>query len=480
MIEAMRRLLSGVGRTLITVGVLLLLFVAYQLWGTGIRQAQAQSKLADRFTAELKAAGVVPINFDDPSITLGTVPPDTVPPDTVPPTTVAASTVPPTSTTPATKQIATTKPPAPATTIASTTMAPGPTTTTRQLAVIRKGRSKQLAPKPGRSLGVIVIRSVGIRQQLVEGAATADLKTAPGHYLNTPYPGQPGNVAIAGHRTTYGAPFLNLSAVRTGDPIFIQTLQGAFRYDVIDECKAADCKGNPWFTVSPTNRSVLVNTPDDNILTLTTCHPAYTAERRLIVRARLVGPAADSDFYEPVAPPKTAPPKPAPAKTVPPTSPSTTPVSAPAAATVAPTTAEPVTFDPPSVTEIGGDVVDTVAADRPSATDIGANVVDTSAIDAAAAADGTTEAPSLDNQRDPNGTGPVWKVGWFQGHRSTWLETLGLALICAVIWVAAWLIARKRRFGARALIYGVGFVFVFLPAVYFAFEHVARLLPDNI
>ena len=64
MIELMRRLLSGVGRTLITAGVLLLLFVAYQLWGTGIRQAQRQHTLKSGFEAELAAAGIAPLAAD--------------------------------------------------------------------------------------------------------------------------------------------------------------------------------------------------------------------------------------------------------------------------------------------------------------------------------------------------------------------------------------------------------------------------------
>src|SRR5207302_2511071 len=98
---------------------------------------------------------------------------------------------------------------------------------------------------------------------------------------NTPMPGQPGNAAIAGHRTTYGAPFFNLNELQPGDPIFVTTRQGRFRYEVRETR-----------TVSPSQLSVLNPTPD-NRLTLTTCNPRFSASQRLVVVSQLIGEAAE-------------------------------------------------------------------------------------------------------------------------------------------------------------------------------------------
>ena len=67
---------------------------------------------------------------------------------------------------------------------------------------------------------------------MVEGVGVPDLKKGPGHYPETPLPGQEGNAAIAGHRTTYGAPFNRIDELEPGDEILVQTLQGTFRYIV--------------------------------------------------------------------------------------------------------------------------------------------------------------------------------------------------------------------------------------------------------
>ena len=103
-----------------------------------------------------------------------------------------------------------------------------------------------------------------------------DLKKAPGHYPGTPMPGEPGNSAIAGHRTTYGAPFYDLSELVPGDAIMVTTRVGEFRYEV-DNLQV----------VSPEAIEVL-NPTEDNRLTLTTCNPRYSASERLIVDAKLV------------------------------------------------------------------------------------------------------------------------------------------------------------------------------------------------
>ena len=269
-----RRLLAGLGRTLITSGVLLLLFVAYQLWGTGIAEARDQRKGLNAFEAQLAALGQTALAGDGTPLPGD---PDFDPdPSTValPDTTVASTS---------------TAAPDPSATSTTSAIAPSstlPPVTTSTLPQVRAGRSQMQAPKPGKELGLLVMPRINVRKVVVEGSDKESLKTGPGHYPTTPYPGQPGNSAIACHRTTYGAPCFNLDLLKNGDPIFVQTLQGSFRYEVERSWK-----------VSPHDTTVLAPTPGENVLTLTTCEPKYSAAKRLIVRARLVGPAAASDFF---------------------------------------------------------------------------------------------------------------------------------------------------------------------------------------
>jgi sortase A len=88
-------------------------------------------------------------------------------------------------------------------------------------------------------------------------------------------PGQPGNSAIAGHRTTYLHPFYDLNELTTGDPIYVTTTQGRFRYDVTQQ-----------LVVSPSDTAVVAPTVT-NELTLTTCTPPFSATQRLVVHAAL-------------------------------------------------------------------------------------------------------------------------------------------------------------------------------------------------
>ncbi len=141
----------------------------------------------------------------------------------------------------------------------------------------------QPAPPPppvGSAVAVLRIPRIGLDKAVVEGVGLDDLRKGPGHYAGTPLPGQPGNAAIAGHRTTYGAPFFRINEMKPGDPIFVSTLQGAFRYEV-----------NKVFVVKPDQVEVHHPTAGDQ-LTLTTCNPRFSAAERLVVVADLKGPAA--------------------------------------------------------------------------------------------------------------------------------------------------------------------------------------------
>jgi sortase A len=131
------------------------------------------------------------------------------------------------------------------------------------------------APAEGQPVGDIRIPVIGLNQVVVEGTNTPDLRKGPGHYTGTPLPGQAGNSAVAGHRTTYGHPFYNLDSVKVGDPIVLTTLQGIFVYDTTKS-----------FVVSPSDTTVVDNVIA-NQLTLTTCNPRFSATTRLVVQATL-------------------------------------------------------------------------------------------------------------------------------------------------------------------------------------------------
>jgi sortase A len=222
----MRRIIGGVGRALVTIGILILLFVAYQLWGTGLYEAREQSRLKDEFATQLakdKAKEAKERRERETATTTTTVPPP---------------------------------------------------------------------PPEGQPVGIIRIPKIGVDRAVVQGIRVPDLRTGPGHYPATPMPGQIGNAAIAGHRTTYGAPFNRLDELVAGDPIIVQTLAGTFRYTVTQQ-----------LVVGPKEVSVLDPTPDAS-LTLTTCNPKYSASQRLVVKAVLdpeVSPEPQEAAPTPVA-----------------------------------------------------------------------------------------------------------------------------------------------------------------------------------
>jgi sortase A len=168
--STLRRSVDILGRVLIGVGVLVLLFTAYQIWGTSVQEAHIQSGLRTQLQKETSNDAIKRALAQESAL-------DKLP--TGPP--VAA----------------------PATT----------------------------APAEGQPIGDIRIPVIGLNQVVVEGTNTPDLRKGPGHYTGTPLPGQAGNASVAGHRTTYGHPFYNLDSVKVGDPIVLTTLQGVFVYD---------------------------------------------------------------------------------------------------------------------------------------------------------------------------------------------------------------------------------------------------------
>ncbi len=206
--------LGRIGSTLIAAGLLVFLFVGYQLWGTGIEAAQSQQRLGDSFEdLATTSSGVIGSGGAGSSG------------------------------------------------VDNAAQAPDPVTVAN-----------------GDPLAVIEIPAIGVSKYVVAGVDTADLKKGPGHYPNTPLPGELGNAAIAGHRTTYGEPFRQLDELEIGDEITVTDLVGrTFTYLVTGQR-----------IVTPQD-SWVVDTVDPTVatLTLTTCHPEFSARQRLIVFAQL-------------------------------------------------------------------------------------------------------------------------------------------------------------------------------------------------
>src|SRR6476620_8760053 len=135
------------------------------------------------------------------------------------------------------------------------------------------------APKVGDIVGRISIPKIGLRPKVVVEDALDEepLTRGPAHYVGTPLPGQKGNVGIAGHRTTYGSPFHDINELENGDKVNISTTYGDFTYTVVDKK-----------IVDPSDTTVLEN-HGKAMLTLTACHPIWSAEQRIIIIAKLEG-----------------------------------------------------------------------------------------------------------------------------------------------------------------------------------------------
>jgi len=129
----------------------------------------------------------------------------------------------------------------------------------------------------GDALTRIQIKAIGVDVVVVEGTSASALRAGAGHYPNTPLPGEVGNVAIAGHRTTYGKPFANLDQLKPGDLVVLETPIGRDLYEVSQKPYAVDAS----------NWEPIAQTPD-RTLTLTTCHPKGSAKQRLVVKANFV------------------------------------------------------------------------------------------------------------------------------------------------------------------------------------------------
>ena len=145
----------------------------------------------------------------------------------------------------------------------------------------KKADPKKAVPRrvaAGKALAVLDIPKIDLNNKvIVEGVGRDELRKGPGHVPSTVLPGQSGTFGVSGHRTTYGAPFYRLNELAKGDTITVVTREAIYTYSVTRTA-----------IVRPTDTQVLDNVigPDDKpkaTITLTTCHPRYSARQRLIV-----------------------------------------------------------------------------------------------------------------------------------------------------------------------------------------------------
>lgn len=202
----MNRILDIVGRAMIAAGLLLLSFVGYQLWGTGVAEGRAQSRLQEQYRSQAPAV-----------------------------------------------------------------------------------------PEYGDVVGRLRIPSIEVDKYVVAGTSYESLERGPGLFVGSPLPGQKGNLAIAGHRTTYGAPFSRIDEIAEGDEIVVETREGTHTYVV---------EGAPRVVAATDVDVVRTTDPDRAIVTLLSCHPKWTSKNRIIVVGvlRSSAPPAPPTFFTPSSP----------------------------------------------------------------------------------------------------------------------------------------------------------------------------------
>jgi sortase A len=247
--DRVRTLLRGLGQTFITAGAVLLLFVVYEVWVSNLFAHQKQTQIKHEL-AKAWSTGQDPLRGQD-RLNL-----------------------------PSGKQV---------------------------VIPAGVGFANLYVPRFGKDYAWTV----------VQGIDDSALERGPGHYSSTSLPGQTGNFALAGHRVGKGEPFLNLDQLAPGDPIVVQTAANWYVYRVLGNraayaaaqklsgsarsqgeaaaLAAEDSQGVPGREiVAPSQVSVIdavpnhpSGTPTRALLTLTTCHPKYTANQRLIIHAAL-------------------------------------------------------------------------------------------------------------------------------------------------------------------------------------------------
>ena len=269
------------------------MFLFYQLWGTGVYESRSQESLALQFENLLTAQPVIELPTTTTTTTTTTSLPATTDTNSIdsPPTAVVEE--------------------------------PQPTNTFNPPDAQTLERIRRvLNAEEGDVIARMVVPAIDLDKYVVEGVGVSDLRTAIGRYRGSAHIGDIGNVALAGHRSTYGRPFGRIGELFPGDLISLVTPIGTATYEVMDPneyvptwaSRVREIQGG-HVIVGPSDEFVLSDV-GDNRLTLTACHPNFSAEERMIVVARLVDgrlPLLDPLFGIPPATTTLAPtPEPAP------------------------------------------------------------------------------------------------------------------------------------------------------------------------
>jgi sortase A len=446
-----RFFVGNAGRVLIATGLLMFGFVAYQLWGTGIETARAQNELENQFE-DLIAAFAAGDDDVRPADASGDTPdePGGDEPDTE---TSDATAVDAPGTDDAAPEPAPDGDREPADATADAEIPDGEVPVAADLA--DEAIEQDIPPiVRGDVLARLEIPAIDRVDYVVPGVSLEDLKRGPGHYPDTPLPGQLGNAAVAGHRTTYGAPFFDVDQLEPSDEIIVTMANGdRFVYEVtgVQVVEASD-----YWVVATSN-------PDAAELTLTSCHPKYTARDRIVVHS-VLNPAKSSNvgvptFYE--------------------LEPDDTPIPGD----------DPV-LDAGDEAELGSD--DAVEPSADDAVD-GEDTADTGRadeVDEVEESDEADEATGVPAAEPPRGTrqgaelstvpsGQVedaFSQGWFHDMSAfPQIALWGTAL--TIISLAAYAVSRRFRHDSIGFLVGI---VPFLVALYFFFQNVNRLLPPGL
>ena len=413
---------SGLGKVLIAAGLLMFGFVAYQLWGTGIENARAQASLESEFEELLAEAPPVTVPATSDAGDTG----DDAETDTDPPPDDGSGTDP--------DDGSDTDP-------VDSDPSGGAGEGDAETVPIEQQNLPEV--QEGDPIARLEIPRIGADDIVVAGVSKGDLKKGPGHFPETPLPGQLGNAAIAGHRTTYGQPFFDVDDLEPGDEIIATTLNGRFVYRVTGTQIVSP---DDYWVVSTTD-------PTTATLTLTSCHPKWTARERIIVFAEL-DPRASTAVGAPVLNYGRA-------------ADTDTDTRSDADASSGQSASDPDVSD-------GSASSDSVPADSVPADPVPADSGDVD--DAASPATPAPDASGLGSEEINAGIADAFSDGWFSDPDANG-QVLLWGLLLAAVGIVSYLISRTfKRDWVGAL---VGIV-PFLVTLYFFFQNVNRLLPPNL
>ncbi len=438
-----RYFVGTLGKILIATGLLLFGFVGYQLYGTGIETARAQNRLEDDF-ARLVAANMAD---RDPTVTSAPGVSDADDADDADDQLRAATDD---GDGAATGADASGDPGDPVDAGDADggddgfADAAGSITTIPPAIDLSDEAVEQRIPpiRRGDVMARLQIPAIDQDVYVVPGVRLTDLKDGPGHYPDTPLPGQLGNASIAGHRTTYGAPFFDVDQLRPGDEIIVTMITGdRFVYLVTgtEIVSAAD-----YWVVTTGN-------PDIAELTLTSCDPKYTARDRIVVHS-VLDPSRSSNVGLPTS----------------------YELDEPA--------------DEADDTAIPGDDPTVVVDDPAAPADDSVTAPAAPADDPSAPGDQPADEPSAPAADEPRPSGPAdepdvadrevdaFSQGWFDdGAAFPQIALWGLVL--TAISLAAYALSRRTRHDWIGGLVGIA---PFVVALYFFFQNVNRLLPPGL